>query len=150
MTKFFFNVVEEPDSLAFELLLKTGARKTGMTYLDWENNLNLGSTPTVKFFSKTGFRVKTGQFREVPLEKELAAKLRAWRRKNPATYLAFGTKDDTPEGNFLRNGKNAAERSGMKRSKLKLHRLRDTFATWHLRGETSARFSTGSVMPRLR
>jgi integrase len=135
MTKFFFNVLDERDSLAFEFLLKTGARKTEMTHCDWENNLpNLDSThPTAKFFNKTDFRVKTGKYREVPLEKGLAAKLRAWRKKNPTTYLVFGTKDDTPEGNFLRAGKDAAERSGMKRSKFKLHRLRDTFATWHLR-----------------
>jgi integrase len=133
MVKFFFNVVDERDSLAFEFLLKTGARKTEMTYCDWENNLNLGPNPTVKFFTKDDFRVKTGKYRIVPLERELAAKLRAWRIKNPTTRLVFGTAEDTPEGNFLRAGKDAAERSGMKRSKFKLHRLRDTFATWHLR-----------------
>jgi integrase len=135
MTKFFFNVVDERDSLAFEFLLKTGARKTEMTYCDWENNLpNLDSThPTAKFFTKTDFRVKTGKYREVPLEKGLAAKLRAWRKKNSTAHLVFGTKDDTPEENFLRAGKDAAERSGMKRDKFKLHRMRDTFATWHLR-----------------
>jgi hypothetical protein len=42
MERFFFNVVKERDSLAFEFLLKTGARKKEMTFLDWENNLNLG------------------------------------------------------------------------------------------------------------
>lgn len=105
------------------------------TYADWENNLpNLDSShPTVKFFTKTGFRVKTGKYREVPLEAGLAAKLRAWRVKNPTTYLVFGKDNDTPEDNLLRAGKNAAERSGMARSKFTLHRLRDTFATWHLR-----------------
>ncbi len=141
MTKFFFNVLDERDSLAFEFLLKTGSRKAEMTYCDWENNLpNLDSThPTAKFFTKTNFRVKTGKYREVPLEKGLAAKLRAWRKKNPTTSLVFGTKDDTPEGNFLRAGKDAAERSGMKRSKFKLHRLRDTFATWHLRAGVDIR-----------
>ena len=35
--KFFFQVTEERDALAFEFLLKTGARKTEMTFLDWEN-----------------------------------------------------------------------------------------------------------------
>jgi integrase len=141
MTKFFFHVVAEREALAFEFLLKTGARKTEMTYLDWESNLpNLDSLhPTVKFFTKMGFRVKTGKYREVPLEKGLAAKLRAWRKQNPATYLVFGTAEDAPEENYLRAGKNAAERSGMKRSKFKLHRLRDTFATWHLRAGVDIR-----------
>jgi integrase len=133
MTKFFFNVVNERDSLAFEFLLKTGARKTEMTHCDWDNNLSLGPNPTVKFFTKDDFRVKTGKYRVVPLERELASKLRAWRIKNPTTRLVFGTSEDKPEGNFLRTGKASAERSGMKRSKFKLHRLRDTFATWHLR-----------------
>jgi hypothetical protein len=69
MTKFFFNVVDERACLAFEFLLKTGARKTEMTYCDWENNLsNLDSThPTAKFFTKTDFRVKTGKYRELPI-----------------------------------------------------------------------------------
>jgi hypothetical protein len=97
MTKFFFNVTSHRDSLAFEFLLKTGARKTEMTHCDWENSLNLGLTLTVKFFTKKGFRVKSGKFREVPLGAELATKLRARRVKNPTTYLVFGVENDTPE-----------------------------------------------------
>ena len=133
MTKFFFNVVDERDSIAFEFLLKTGARKNEMAYCDWENNLNLGPVPTVKFFTREDFRVKTGKYREVPLEKELAARLRAWRKRNPDTYLVFPRKDGKPEDNFLRNAKEVAERAGMDRTKVKLNKFRDTFATWHLR-----------------
>jgi integrase/recombinase XerD len=141
MTKFFFNVVDERDSLAFEFLLKTGARKTEMTYLDWENNLpNLDApAPTVKFFTKDGFRTKTGKYRDVPLEKELAAKLRAWRKKNPTSYFVFPRQDGRPEDNFLRIAKDVAERAGMDRTKFWLHKFRDTFATWHLRNGADIR-----------
>lgn len=133
MSKFFFNVVDERDALAFEFLLKTGARKEEMTHCDWENNLNLGSSPTVKFVTKDDFRVKTGKGREIPLEAGLAAKLRAWRKKNPTTRLVFGRKNDTPEGNFLRTCKIVATRAGMDHTKFYLHKFRDTFATWNLR-----------------
>ena len=104
-----------------------------MAFLDWHNNLNLGATPTVTFMTKEGFRVKTGKSRVVPLERELAAKLRAWRQKNPSTRLVFGTKFDTPEGNFLRACKEVAQRAGMDRKTFRLHKFRDTFATWSLR-----------------
>jgi integrase len=130
---FFFYVVNERDALAFEFLLKTGARKDEMAFLDWHNNLNLGASPTVKFITKEDFRVKTGKSRVVPLERELAAKLRAWREKNPSTRLVFGTKFDTPEGNFLRACKKVAQRAGMDHKTFWLHKFRDTFATWSLR-----------------
>ncbi len=104
MTKFFFNVVEERDSLAFEFLLRREHARLEMTYCDWENNLNLGPNPTVKFFTKDDFRVKTGKYRIVPLKRELAAKIRAWKIKNPTTRLVFGTAEDTLEGNFRRQG----------------------------------------------
>jgi integrase len=133
MTKFFFNVVDERDSIAFEFILKTGARKKEMAYCDWENNLNLGPNPTVKFFTKEDFRVKTGKYREVPLERQLAARLRAWRKKNPTSHLVFPRADGQPEDNFLRTCKEVAERAGMDRTKFWLHKFRDTFATWHLR-----------------
>jgi integrase len=133
MDKFFFQIIEERAALAYEFLLKTGARKTEMTYCDWDNNLNLGPVPTVKFFTKEDFRVKTGKYREVPLEKELAAKLRAWRLKNPTTRLVFGRPDGSPEDNFLRTCKETAERADLDRSKFWLHKFRDTYATWALR-----------------
>jgi len=40
MTKFFFACLNERDNLAFEFLLKTGAREREMTCLDW-NDLRL-------------------------------------------------------------------------------------------------------------
>lgn len=100
MTKFFFNIVNERDALAFEFLLKTGAREREMTYLEW-TDLSLGPDPVVKFQTKEGFRTKTGKSRTVPLESGLAAKLAAWREKNPATRLVFST-DDKVEGHYLR------------------------------------------------
>ena len=62
MTKFFFVVIKERDALAFEFLLKTGAREREMSHLEW-TDLNLGPTPTVKFQTKEGFRTKTGKAR---------------------------------------------------------------------------------------
>jgi hypothetical protein len=48
MTKFFFNIVNERDALAFEFLMKTGAREREMTFLEW-TDLSLGPDPVVKF-----------------------------------------------------------------------------------------------------
>ncbi len=130
MTKFFFNVVDERDALAFEFLLKTGAREREMTELEW-SSLNLGATPTVGFGSRT-FRTKTGRVRVVPLEREMATKLAGWRVKNPATRYVFAT-DDKIEGHYLRICKAIAKRAGMDEATFWLHKFRDTFATWALR-----------------
>ena len=130
MTRFFFNVVNERDALAFEFLLKTGAREREMTELEW-SSFELGATPTVRFGSGT-FRTKTGKSRVVPLECGLASKLAAWRVKHPATRLVFGT-DDRVEGHYLRICKAIAKQAGMDQNNFWLHKFRDTFATWALR-----------------
>ena len=131
MTKFFFNVANERDALAFEFLLKTGAREREMTHLEW-TDLDLGANPTVRFGTKEGFRTKTGKSRVVPLERELATKLTGWRVKNPSSTLVFGTGDKV-EGHYLRICKAVALRAGMDPSDFWLHKFRDTFATWNLR-----------------
>jgi integrase len=90
MIKFFFAITKERDALAFEFLLKTRAREREMSHLEW-TDLTLGSTATVKFQIKSGFRTKTGKSRAVPLEHGLATKLASWRAKNPTTRLVFPT-----------------------------------------------------------
>ncbi|MGB7600355.1 MAG: site-specific integrase [Candidatus Sulfotelmatobacter sp.] len=131
ITKFFFVITKERDVLAFEFLLKSGAREREMSHLEW-TDLNLGPTPTVKFQTKKGFRTKTGKARVVPLERGLASRLSEWRVKNPATRYVFTT-DDKIEGHFLRLCKAAATRAGMDPKDFWLHKFRDSFATWALR-----------------
>jgi len=124
MTNFFFVITKERDALAFEFLLKTGAREREMSHLEW-TDLNLGPTPTVKFQTKKGFRTKNGKARTVPLERGLASKLSAWWVNNPATRYVFTT-DDKIERHFLRLCKADPKNFW-------LHKFRDTFATWALR-----------------
>jgi integrase/recombinase XerD len=131
MTNFFFVITKERDALAFEFLLKTGAREREMSHLEW-TDLNLGPTPTVKFQTKKGFRTKNGKARTVPLERGLASKLSAWWVNNPATRYVFST-DDKIERHFLRLCKAAATRARMDPKNFWLHKFRDTFATWALR-----------------
>jgi integrase len=131
MTKFFFNVMDERDALAFEFLLKTGAREREMTYFPWAQ-LNLDAN-TVTFRTKDGFRTKTGKTRTVPLERGLAKKLAEWRVKNPTTKLVFGDAEDKPYGNFWYRCWRVAELAGMNPENFWLHKFRDTFATWALR-----------------
>jgi integrase len=83
-TKFFFNLVNEREKLAFELFLKSGPRERELTNLEW-SDLVLGPNPVVKYQTKTGFRTKTGKSRTVPLESGLAVKLAEWRVKNTGT-----------------------------------------------------------------
>jgi integrase/recombinase XerD len=132
MTKFFFACVDERNSLAFEFLLKSGAREREMSHLEW-SDLNLGSNPTVKFQCKEGgFKTKTRKNRTVPLERGLAEKLSQWKIKNPSTKLVFGSKDKV-EGHFLRICKKVAKAAGLDQKEFWLHKFRDSFATWSLR-----------------
>jgi integrase len=95
-----FVISDERDALAFELFLKTGPREQELANLEWPD-LEL-DFPRVWYRCKQGFRTKTGENRWVPLEQRLAAKLRAWRQKNPNTQYVFGTPEDKVEGHFLR------------------------------------------------
>jgi integrase/recombinase XerD len=130
MKKFFFNIVDACNGLAFEFLLKTGAREKEMTHLIW-SDLNLDKN-TVKFRIVDGFRTKNGKSRTVPLQKSLVAKLLGWREKNPTTKLVFG-KDDKVWNNYLKDCKKIVKRAGMNPVDFWLHKFRDTFATWALR-----------------
>jgi len=131
-SKFMFVITSVRDALAFEFLLKTGAREREMTYLEW-TDLDLSTNPTVKFQTKQGFRTKTGKSRVVPLERGLAEKLAAWQAKNPAARLVFPTAKGDVEGHFLRTMKEYAKKSRQDEANFWLHKCRDTFATWSLR-----------------
>jgi integrase len=131
-SKFMFVVASERDALAFEFLLKTGAREREMTYLEW-TDLDVGTNPTVKFQTKQGFRTKTGKSRVVPLERGLAEKLAAWHAGNKASRLVFPTAKGEIESHFLRTMKEYAKKSGQDETNFWLHKCRDTFATWSLR-----------------
>jgi integrase len=141
--KFFFVITDERDALAFELYLKTGPRERELTNLEWAD-LELDFSRVWYRCKKdaTGkftFRTKTGNDRWVPLEKDLAEKLRAWREKNPNTRYVFGTKADKIEGHFLRLMKHYAKLSRQEPAQFWLHKLRDSFASWCLRRNVDLR-----------
>ncbi len=94
---------------------------------------NLGPNPTVKFHTKEGFRTKTGKSRVVPLERSLATKLTEWQAKNQSSRLVFPIAKGEVEGHFLRKMKEYAKKAGLKPTEFRLHKCRDTFATWALR-----------------
>ncbi len=132
---FFAALTRERDRLAFEVLLKVGLREREMSTLEW-TDLFLGGTPTVTIQARKPhlkFRTKTGKGRTIPLEKNLALKLAAWRVKNPTTRLVFGTCTDKEDSHYYRTCVEIAERAGMDRKKFWLHKWRDTFGTWTCR-----------------
>ncbi len=133
--KFFAALARERDWLAFELLLKTGLREREMTTLEW-SDLNLGDNPTVTVQPRKPhlkFRTKTGKGRTIPLERNLALKLAAWREKNPPTRLVFGTSSDKEDSHFYRVCQDTAKAAGLNPERFWLHKWRDTFGTWTCR-----------------
>lgn len=146
VVRFLAAVSRYRDRLGFEFLLKTGAREKEMTHARW-TDIGGGKSPVFKIQNhpETGFRVKTGRSRTVPLEKSLYEKLMMWKEQNPGTKLIFGTSGDKPDTHFLevcketarRAGLNCGECDGCKKSNSCehwfLHKFRSTFATWALR-----------------
>ncbi|MBZ5566596.1 MAG: site-specific integrase [Acidobacteriia bacterium] len=135
MRRFFAALTRERDRLAFEVLLKTGLREREMTTLEWAD-LNLGASPTVTVQSRKPhlkFRTKTGKGRAIPLEKNLALKLAAWKMKYPGTRLLFGTASDKEDSHFYRVCVETAKQAGMDPANFWLHKFRDTFGTWTCR-----------------
>jgi integrase len=114
--------------------LKTGLRELEMTTLEW-TGLNLGGNPTVTVQPRKPhlkFRTKTGKGRTIPLERGLAAKLTAWREKNPTTRLVFGTSSDKEDSHYYRVCQDTAKAASMDPEKFWLHKFRATFCTWSL------------------
>jgi integrase/recombinase XerD len=108
-------------------LLKTGVREREATTLEW-TDLEFGDKPTVTILARKPhleFRTKTGKGRTIPLEKNLALKLAAWRMKNPMTKLVFGTKSDKEDSHFYRICVETAKKAGMDPSNFWLHKWRD-------------------------
>lgn len=131
LQQFFAAVNDERHRLAFEFLLKVGTREREMTTLEW-TDLSLGANPTVTIQSRKPhlkFRTKTGKGRKIPLEKNLALKLAAWRAANPRTKLVFGTAGNQEDTHFYRHALAAFKRAGMTAPRRPLHRFRDTFGT---------------------
>lgn len=133
--RFFAALSRERDRLAFEMLLKAGLREREMTTLEW-SDLLLEGNPTVTVQARKPhlkFRTKTGKGRTIPLEQNLALKLKDWQKKNPKTRLVFGTKADKEDSHFYRVCVQTAEKAGMDPANFWLHKWRDTFGTWTCR-----------------
>jgi len=135
---FFAAQTNERCRLFFELLLKTGVREREATTLEFSD---LSPTKVIIQARKPHlkFRVKTGKGREIPLEKNLALKLAAWRTKNPTTRLVFGTKTDREDTHFFRTAVEAFNRARLEVPRRPLHRFRDTAATNWLRSRVDLR-----------
>jgi len=156
MIKFLSSVSRERDRLAFEFLLKTGAREREMTCCLW-TDITGGQYPAVKFQNhlELSFRTKTGKSRVVPLEKGLYLRLMMWKAKNPDSKRLFGTASDSEDTHYLETCKLMAYRAGLNCGKCDsckeknecehwwLHKFRDTFATWALRAGTDIRTVQG-------
>lgn len=138
MTKFFFAITDEREMSAFELFLKTGPREPELANLEW-SHLELGAKPSVAYKSRENFRTKTRKSRTIPLERGLADRLAAWHKKNPDATLVFPTKHGLVEGHFLRTAKEIAERAGLDRKTVWVHKFRDIFHRTVLRLDGSQR-----------
>lgn len=154
--KFLAACNSEEQALTFEAFLKTGCREQELAFLEWTDlNWNAG-TITIQGekrltllvdgeMKEFKFRTKTRKPREIPLEPELGAKLKAWRSRNPNARFVFGTSSDLPNGHFLDAVKRTARRAGLNCGKCPscvekvecehwdVKTWRSTFATWALR-----------------
>jgi integrase len=131
MEKFFAVAKDERQYLAFELLLKTGLRMREMATLEF-TDFHFGDNPTVSVQPRKphlNFRTKTGKGRVVPLEKELALKLKLWRDRNIGKRLVFGTDKDKEDRHWHRYCQQIAKAAKLDPKKFWVHKFRDSFAT---------------------
>jgi integrase/recombinase XerD len=141
--RFLGAITRERDRIAFEFLLKVGAREREMTNACW-TDIAGGATPVFKIQNhpELDFRTKTGKSRVVPLERGLYERLMLWREKNPTTKLIFGTRKDRVDTHFLEVCKATAKKANLP-GNWYLHKFRSTFATWALRAGVDLRTVQG-------
>jgi integrase len=141
-------------ALIWDFLWKTGFREKEAEYLEWSDIDFQNFTVSVRHKPNMGlspkgrqmkFVPKGRQERSVPLVKDLAEKLKAWRERHPRSRFIFGTKSDLPNGHWLHRLKKIAAKAGMNCGKCKtcrernecenfyLHKFRASYATRLLR-----------------
>jgi integrase/recombinase XerD len=138
----------------FEFFLGTGFREQEVMYMTWAN-VDF-TTKVISIWSKPemGFRVKDKEERSVPVPDSLIYSLEARKRQKDST-LIFPTKQNNPDGHFLRRLKSLAYRAGLNCaecvskngkhcrtspvcSRWGLHKFRKTYATMHSEAGVSA------------
>jgi integrase len=129
----FFAACNPEERLWFEFFLMTGMREQEVMYTCW-SDVNLAySTVRVSHKPDRGWTPKMYKEREIPIPAKLVVSLKARKAKSDrACGLVFPTSGCNVKLDFLDCLKRMAERAGLNPQHFWLHKLRATFATWHL------------------
>lgn len=130
--KALFAVCNPQEELLFRFLLGTGFREGEVMHAEW-NNINWDSSyVTVRDNQKYGWKPKAGKDRHVPISQSLLDALKA-AKETSTNSLIFPAENGRPNKHFLRLLKVLAVKAGLDPENFRLHKLRSTFATYHLR-----------------
>jgi integrase/recombinase XerD len=152
----FFAACHPGQRLLYDFLLKTGARMQEAMFACWSDLDLHNRTFCIIAKPNLGFRPKTWEEREIPLEEGLARALEVRTADRPAAGLIFPTTGGKPNIKMLRTLKRIArraglncgecstclERAGTERQECErwfLHKFRATFATMHLQAGVDLR-----------
>jgi integrase/recombinase XerD len=129
----FFAACNPEERLWFEFFLMAGMREQEVMYTYWSDVNLTSSTVRVSHKPDRGWTPKMYKEREIPIPAKLVVSLKARKAKSDKTCgLVFPTSGCNVKLDFLDCLKRVAERAGLNPEHFWLHKLRATFATWHL------------------
>ena len=134
-----FAAATPEERLWFQFFLMTGMREQEVMYAYW-SDLNLAhATVHVKHKPDRNWTPKAYKEREIPIPAVLVDALRSHKAKSDRKCnLIFPTAGCNPKLDFLDCLKRVAKRANLT-CRVKLHKFRATFATWHLWAGTDIR-----------
>jgi integrase len=151
-----FRACDSEQHLLFQFLFKTGARMQEAMFACWSDLDLKHQTFRVTAKPSLGFRPKSWEEREIPLEEGLALALEARIANRKQATLVFPTRNGNPNNKLLQTLKRIARRAGLncgacstcqegagtKQQECErwfLHKFRSTFATMHLQAGVDLR-----------
>ena len=138
--KAIFSVMTDEEFLRYETFLKSGLRKQEVMHIE-EDDAVIDFAPDAQEKRKIrverkkqyGFIPKNGKSRSVPIPRDLAERLLAWKQTQRPTKLLFGTRTGEPDRHMLEKLRSIAKRAGLDPSHFWLHKFRATYAVGRLR-----------------
>lgn len=135
----FLAACNDEQRLLYSFYLKTGFRMQEVMYLQYSDLDFTERTVSVRVKPAFDFRPKSWETRTVPLEEALAVALESRQNERKASTLVFPTRTGRPNNKHLQAMKRIAKRAKLDAAEWWLHKMRATFATWHLQAGVDIR-----------
>ena len=141
----FFAACDDHERLIYEFFLQTGMREQEVVHATERCIDSANYTVSVRHNPEYGWTPKMYKERTIPVPEALMEKLKRMLVERGKGGLLFPTREGLPQRHFLEMAKAIAQRAGLDKSEVWLHKFRATFCTRSLCDLTGEFCTRGNV-----